>query len=693
MIKEFTYDLAGKELKVQTGKMAKQANGSCLVQIEDTQILVTATASKTPREGIDFFPLSCDFEEKLYSVGKIPGGFIKREGKPSDKAVLLSRLIDRPIRPLFPENYRNDVQIIATPLSIDHDNSLEMLSMIGSSIALSISDIPFNGPTAAVKLALIGDDFIINPKKEELEKSTMELVVAGTANDITMVEGACDMVPDKKVLEGILFANNEIKNICKFIHSIQDEIGKEKLEVIEEEVNEELIEKVKSSYQDDLIHIMENLDRHQRADQIKDLVAKAEEEFSSYEDDLYLVSKTIETMERDEIRRKIIEDKTRPDGRGPEDIRKLTSDHGILARAHGSGLFTRGETQVLSITTLGSPSDVQVLDALSEEEKRFMHHYNFPPFSVGETKPLRSPGRREIGHGALGEKALTPVIPDEKDFPYTIRVVSEVLESNGSSSQASICASTLSMLDAGIPLKANIAGIAMGLIEDADTKETVILSDIQGVEDHLGDMDFKIAGTRDTITAIQMDIKIDGVSEDLLEAALKQARNGRSYILDNMEACIKEAKSDLSDFAPRLFTIYVDPNKIGLIIGPGGKTINKIIDETGVKIDTYDDGKVVITSDKADMGEKAKDIIERLTKDVEEGEVYKGKVVKVTNFGAFVEVLPGKEGLVHISELDHKRVNKVEDVLNVGDEVMVKVLEIDNKNRINLSRKALIPKE
>lgn len=693
MIKEFTYDLAGKELKVQTGKMAKQANGSCLVQIEDTQILVTATASKTPREGIDFFPLSCDFEEKLYSVGKIPGGFIKREGKPSDKAVLLSRLIDRPIRPLFPENYRNDVQIIATPLSIDHDNSLEMLSMIGSSIALSISDIPFNGPTAAVKLALIGDDFIINPKKEELEKSTMELVVAGTANDITMVEGACDMVPDKKVLEGILFANNEIKNICKFIHSIQDEIGKEKLEVIEEEVNEELIEKVKSSYQDDLIHIMENLDRHQRADQIKDLVAKAEEEFSSYEDDLYLVSKTIETMERDEIRKKIIEDKTRPDGRGPEDIRKLTSDHGILARAHGSGLFTRGETQVLSITTLGSPSDVQVLDALSEEEKRFMHHYNFPPFSVGETKPLRSPGRREIGHGALGEKALTPVIPDEKDFPYTIRVVSEVLESNGSSSQASICASTLSMLDAGIPLKANIAGIAMGLIEDADTKETVILSDIQGVEDHLGDMDFKIAGTRDTITAIQMDIKIDGVSEDLLEAALKQARNGRSYILDNMEACIKEAKSDLSDFAPRLFTIYVDPNKIGLIIGPGGKTINKIIDETGVKIDTYDDGKVVITSDKADMGEKAKDIIERLTKDVEEGEVYKGKVVKVTNFGAFVEVLPGKEGLVHISELDHKRVNKVEDVLNVGDEVMVKVLEIDNKNRINLSRKALIPKE
>lgn len=693
MIKEFTYDLAGKELKVQTGKMAKQANGSCLVQIEDTQILVTATASKTPREGIDFFPLSCDFEEKLYSVGKIPGGFIKREGKPSDKAVLLSRLIDRPIRPLFPDKYRNDVQIIATPLSIDHDNSLEMLSMIGSSIALSISDIPFNGPTAAIKLALIGDNFIINPNKEELEKSSMELIVAGTANDITMVEGACDMVPDKKVLEGMLFANNEIKNICKFIQTIQDEIGKEKLEVTQEEVNEELVEKVKSSYKDELIHIMENPDRHQRADEIKDLVAKAEDDFSSYEEDLYLVSKTIETMERNEIRRKIIENKTRPDGRGPEDIRKLTSDHGILARAHGSGLFTRGETQVLSVTTLGSPSDVQILDALSEEEKRFMHHYNFPPFSVGETKPLRSPGRREIGHGALGEKALTPVIPDEKDFPYTIRVVSEVLESNGSSSQASICASTLSMLDAGIPLKANIAGIAMGLIEDEDTKETVILSDIQGIEDHLGDMDFKIAGTRDTITAIQMDIKIDGVSEELLEAALKQARNGRNYILDNMEECIKDAKSDLSDFAPRLYTIHVDPDKIGLIIGPGGKTINKIIDETGVKIDTYDDGKVVITSDKADMGEKAKDIIEKLTKDVEQGEVYKGRVVKVTNFGAFVEVLPGKEGLVHISELDHKRVNKVEDVLNVGDEVMVKVLEIDNKNRINLSRKALIPKE
>lgn len=693
MIQEFTYNLNGKELKVTTGKVAKQANGSCLVQLEDTIILVTATASKNPRGGIDFFPLSCDFEEKLYSVGKIPGGFIKKEGKASDKAVLLSRLIDRPLRPLFPDHYRNDVQIIATPLSIDHNNSLEMLSMIGSSIALSISDIPFFGPTAAVKLAYVDGEFIINPTRAQREISEIDLVVAGTAENITMVEAGCNMTPDEKVLEAILYANAEIKEICAFILDIQGKIGKEKMIVEYPEINSELKSEVKNKFKDKVVKALEETDRHERQKLVKLIHEEALEYFSAYEDESNLIKTTIEELEREEIRRKIIEDKVRPDGRKPNEIRPLSSEVGLLPRAHGSGLFTRGETQVLSVTTLGSPSDVQLLDSLVQEEKRYMHHYNFPPYSVGETRPLRGPGRREIGHGALGEKALIPVLPDEEDFPYTIRVVSEVLESNGSSSQASVCGSTLSLLDAGVPIKANIAGIAMGLIEDKESQEKVILSDIQGVEDFLGDMDFKIAGTRDTITAIQMDMKIDGVSEELLREALKIAREGRCHILDNMESVISKPKESLSDYAPRLFSLKVDPDKIGLIIGAGGKTINKIIDETGVKIDTFDDGQVIITSDNAEMGNKAKEIIENLVKDPKAGEIYKGKVSKITNFGAFVEILPGKEGLIHISQLDTKRVEKVEDILSLGDEVMVKVTEIDNKNRINLSRKALLPKE
>ncbi len=693
MIREYTYNLQGKELKVTIGKVAKQANGSCLIEIEDSIVLVTAVASTSPRLGIDFFPLSCDFEEKLYSVGKIPGGFIKREGKSSDKAILISRLIDRPIRPLFPDNYRNDVQIIATPLSVDHNNSLEMLSMIGSSIALSISDIPFNGPTAAVKVGYVDNKFIINPNKEQKENSEIELIVAGTKDNITMVEAGCKMMADEKVLEGILFANQEIKKICEFISDIQSEIGKEKLIVEEPEINLELKNRVIENYKDKVINILKETDRHIRQVQLDELINEALEEFVEYEEETSLIKSTIQEMEREEIRRKIVEEKIRPDGRTPEEIRHLTSEISLLPRAHGSGLFTRGETQALSVTTLGAPSDVQMLDSLVAEEKHYMHHYNFPPFSVGDTKPLRGPGRREIGHGALGEKALLPVLPDEEDFPYTIRVVSEVLESNGSSSQASICGSTLSLLDAGVPLKANVAGIAMGLIENPVTKDTVILSDIQGIEDFLGDMDFKIAGTRDSITAIQMDIKIEGVSEELLREALRRARDGRNYILDNMEATISEPKESLSDYAPRLFSLKVDPEKIGLIIGSGGKTINKIIEETGVKIDTYDDGQVVITAENGEMGEKAKSIIENLVKDVEVGQIYEGKVIKIMNFGAFVEILPGKEGLVHISQLDHKRVDKVEDVLSVGDKIMVKVSEIDNKNRINLSRKALLSKE
>ena len=693
MIREYTYNLQGKELTVTIGKVAKQANGSCLVKIEDSIVLVTAVASNSPRQGIDFFPLSCDFEEKLYSVGKIPGGFIKREGKSSDKAVLISRLIDRPLRPLFPDNYRNDVQIIATPLSVDHNNSLEMLAMIGSSIALSISDIPFNGPTAAVKVGYVDNEFIINPNKDLREQSEIELIVAGTQDNITMVEAGCKMMADEKVLEGILFANQEIKKICEFISGIQNEIGKEKLIVEEPVINTELKDKVIDSYKDKVIDALKETERTIRQVQLDELVEQALEEFIEYEEEAALVKSTIHEMERNEIRRKIVEEKIRPDGRSPEEIRQLTSEISLLPRAHGSGLFTRGETQVLSVTTLGAPSDVQMLDSLVSEEKRYMHHYNFPPYSVGDTKPLRGPGRREIGHGALGEKALLPVLPEEEDFPYTIRVVSEVLESNGSSSQASVCGSTLSLLDAGVPLKANVAGIAMGLIENPLTKDAVILSDIQGLEDFLGDMDFKIAGTRDSITAIQMDIKIDGVSEDLLREALKRARDGRIHILDNMEATISEHKESLSNYAPRLFSLKVDPDKIGLIIGSGGKTINKIIEETGVKIDTYDDGQVIITAENGEMGEKAKSIIENLVKDVEAGEIYEGKVIKIMNFGAFVEILPGKEGLVHISQLDHKRVEKVEDVLSVGDSIMVKVTEIDNKNRINLSRKALLPKE
>ena len=693
MIREYTYNLQGKELTVTIGKVAKQANGSCLVKIEDSIVLVTAVASNSPRQGIDFFPLSCDFEEKLYSVGKIPGGFIKREGKSSDKAVLISRLIDRPLRPLFPDNYRNDVQIIATPLSVDHNNSLEMLAMIGSSIALSISDIPFNGPTAAVKVGYVDNEFIINPNKDLREQSEIELIVAGTQDNITMVEAGCKMMADEKVLEGILFANQEIKKICEFISGIQNEIGKEKLIVEEPVINTELKDKVIDSYKDKVIDALKETERTIRQVQLDELVEQALEEFIEYEEEAALVKSTIHEMERNEIRRKIVEEKIRPDGRSPEEIRQLTSEISLLPRAHGSGLFTRGETQVLSVTTLGAPSDVQMLDSLVSEEKRYMHHYNFPPYSVGDTKPLRGPGRREIGHGALGEKALLPVLPEEEDFPYTIRVVSEVLESNGSSSQASVCGSTLSLLDAGVPLKANVAGIAMGLIENPVTKDAVILSDIQGLEDFLGDMDFKIAGTRDSITAIQMDIKIDGVSENLLREALKRARDGRIHILDNMEATISEHKESLSNYAPRLFSLKVDPDKIGLIIGSGGKTINKIIEETGVKIDTYDDGQVIITAENGEMGEKAKSIIENLVKDVEAGEIYEGKVIKIMNFGAFVEILPGKEGLVHISQLDHKRVEKVEDVLSVGDSIMVKVTEIDNKNRINLSRKALLPKE
>lgn len=692
MIKEFKYTIADKEITVTIGKVAKQANGACLVQCGETVILVTAVASKEPREGIDFFPLSCDFEEKLYAVGKIPGGFIKREGKATEKATLISRLIDRPLRPLFPEGYKNDVQIIATSLSVEPDCSPDILAMIGSSIALSISDIPFNGPTGSVGVGMIDGEVIINPTIEQKEKSDLELTVSGTEEAIMMVEAGCNRLQEKDVLRAILSAHEEIKGICKFIKEIQSEVGKEKSEFKVDLPDENLVNDVKEFAESKIVDALKDEDKLSRENNIDEIINETKEHFEEkYSESDKMISKILEDIQVKEVRRLIIEDKIRPDNRKIDEIRQLSCERGLLPRAHGSGLFTRGQTQVLSVVTLGSPSDVQVLDGLIEEEdKRYMHQYNFPPYSVGDTRPLRAPGRREIGHGALAERALVPVLPTVEEFPYTIRVVSEVLESNGSSSQASICGSTLALLDAGVPITDSVAGIAMGLMSDGNN--TTILTDIQGLEDHFGDMDFKVAGTRDGITALQMDIKIDGISEEILTKALEQAKTARLQILDTMDNLISKPESDISKYAPRLMSIKIDPEKVREVIGPGGKTINKIIDETGVTIDTQDDGTITITSDTTENGQKAIKMIEDIVAEVEVGKSYLGKVMRITNFGAFIDILNGKEGLLHISKIAHERVNKVEDVLNVGDEVLVKVTEIDNMGRINLSRKALLPK-
>lgn len=693
MIKEYIYDLQGKELKVTIGKVAEQANGACLVECGETVVLVTATASKEPREGIDFFPLSCDFEEKLYAVGKIPGGFIKREGRPTEKAILTSRLIDRPLRPLFPEGYRNDVQIIATALSVEQDNSPDILAMIGSSIALSISDIPFNGPTGSVSVGMIDGKTIINPNQEERDNSDINLTVAGTKEAIMMVEAGCNKLTEEQVLNAILEAHDEIKKICEFITEIQNDCGKEKIDFVPKEKDLELTKDVEDYIKDELLSHIRNVDKVSRQDDIDKIKKDTLEHFSEkYEDRKKEILSVIDEIERNEVRRMIVEDKIRPDNRQLDEIRPISCDVGLLPRVHGSGLFTRGQTQVLTAATLGAPSDVQILDGLMEEEdKRYMHQYNFPPYSVGDTRPMRGPGRREIGHGALAERALIPVLPSIEDFPYTMRLVSEVLSSNGSSSQASVCGSTLALLNAGVPIEAPVAGIAMGLIEE-DGK-IAILTDIQGLEDHLGDMDFKVAGTKDGITAIQMDIKIGGIDRSILEEALEKARLGRLFILNKMTSVIDKPAEDLSKYAPRIFHITIDPDKIRDVIGPGGKTINKIIDSTNVKIDTSDDGSINITADSTENGKKALKMIEDIVREPEIGETYLGKVTKLMNFGAFVEILPGKEGLVHISNISHERVNKVEDVLSEGEEVLVKVTEIDKQGRINLSRKALLPKE
>ncbi|EPZ39193.1 polynucleotide phosphorylase/polyadenylase [Anoxybacillus ayderensis] len=687
----FSIDWAGRPLTVEIGELAKQANGAVLVRYGDTVVLSTATASKEPKS-VDFFPLTVNYEERLYAVGKIPGGFIKREGRPSEKAILASRLIDRPIRPLFAEGFRNEVQVVSMVMSVDQDCSPEMAAMFGSSLALTISDIPFEGPIAGVTVGRVNGEFVINPSVAQMEQSDMHLVVAGTKDAINMVEAGANEVPEEVMLEAIMFGHEEIKRLIAFQEDIAAKVGKEKMEVVLYELDAQLEADIRARVEGEVkraVQVPEKLAREAAIEQLKAEVVAAYEEQEADEETLKQVKEILYKLVKEEVRRLITEEKVRPDGRKVDEIRPLSSAVGLLPRTHGSGLFTRGQTQALSVCTLGALGDVQILDGLGiEETKRFMHHYNFPPFSVGETGAMRGPGRREIGHGALGERALEPVIPSEKEFPYTIRLVSEVLESNGSTSQASICASTLAMMDAGVPIKAPVAGIAMGLVKSGENY--TILTDIQGMEDHLGDMDFKVAGTEKGVTALQMDIKIKGLSREILEEALQQARKGRLEILKHMMQTISEPRKELSKYAPKILTMQINPDKIRDVIGPSGKQINKIIEETGVKIDIEQDGTIFISSVNEDMNQKAKKIIEDIVREVEVGQVYLGKVKRIEKFGAFVELFSGKDGLVHISELAEERVGKVEDVVSIGDEILVKVTEIDKQGRVNLSRKAVL---
>jgi len=687
----FSMDWAGRQLTVEIGQLAKQANGAVLVRYGETAVLSTATASKEPKP-LDFFPLTVNYEERLYAVGKIPGGFIKREGRPSEKAILASRLIDRPIRPLFADGFRNEVQVISIVMSVDQDCSSEMAAMFGSSLALSVSDIPFEGPIAGVTVGRVDNQFIINPSVKDQEMSDINLVVAGTKDAINMVEAGAEEVPEEVMLEAIMFGHEEIKRLIAFQEKIVAEMGKEKREIVLYELDSELEAQIRGKAEEDINKAVQVAEKHAREDAINEIKAAILAEYTEQEADeatLKQVKEILNKLVKEEVRRLITVEKVRPDGRQIDEIRPLSSEVGLLSRTHGSGLFTRGQTQALSICTLGALGDVQILDGLGiEETKRFMHHYNFPQFSVGETGPMRGPGRREIGHGALGERALEPVVPSEKDFPYTIRLVSEVLESNGSTSQASICASTLAMMDAGVPIKAPVAGIAMGLIKSGE--HYTVLTDIQGMEDHLGDMDFKVAGTSKGVTALQMDIKIAGLSREILEEALQQAKKGRMQILDSMLATLTTPRSELSKYAPKILTLKINPDKIRDVIGPSGKQINKIIDETGVKIDIEQDGTVFISSIDEAMNQKAKKIIEDIVREVEVGQMYLGKVKRIEKFGAFVEIFSGKDGLVHISELAEERVGKVEDVVSIGDELLVKVTEIDKQGRVNLSRKAVL---
>lgn len=689
----FQMELGNRTLIIETGKMAKQAGGAVLVRYGDTAVLVTATASAEPRDGMDFFPLTVDYEEKLYSVGKIPGGFIKREGRPSESSILASRLIDRPIRPLFASGFRNDVQVVATVLSVDQDNPPEIPAMIGASCALSISDIPFNGPIGGVRVGMINGQFMINPTVAEQNLSELNLVVAGTKDAVLMVEAAANELSEDVILQAIIFGHDAIRTIIALQETMIAQVGKPKREIKLYEVPADINEAVRSYATEELKSAVTNPDKLSREGNIKQVKKQVAEHFATlYPTNGKDVQNMMQKMIKEIVRKMITVDKIRPDGRGLEEVRPINCEIGLLARTHGSALFTRGQTQALTITTLGAMGDEQILDGLGvEESKRYMHHYNFPSFSVGETRPSRGPGRREIGHGALAERALVPVIPSEIEFPYTIRLVSEVLESNGSSSMASVCGSTLSLLDAGVPIKRPVSGVAMGLVKDGDHYS--ILTDIQGMEDALGDMDFKVAGTTNGITAIQMDIKIAGITREILTDALAQANRGRMHIMSKIIEVIGEPRAELSAFAPRIITMMIHPDKIRDVIGPGGKMIKKIIEETGVKIDIEDDGKVFIAAIDMEAGQKAVKIIEGLVRDIELGTTYTGRVTRLMNFGAFVEILPGKEGLVHISQLALERVEKVEDVVKVGDEILVKVTEIDRQGRVNLSRKEILAAE
>lgn len=692
--KVFKTEWANQPLTIETGQLAKQANGAVLVRYGDTVVLSTATASKEPRDG-DFFPLTVNYEEKMYAGGKIPGGFKKREGRPGDEATLTARLIDRPIRPLFPDGYRHDVQIINTVLSADPNCSPEMAAMIGSSMALSVSDIPFQGPIAGVNVGYVDGEYVINPNLEQREKSRLDLEVAGHKDAVNMVEAGASEITEAEMLEAILFGHEEIKRLCAFQEEIIAHLQPEKREFIPEEKNQTLIDSVTQMTKDEnlngAIQTFDKQERDANLDAIKERILANFENEEDPENEALLkeVGTIINTLIKDEVRRLIADEKIRPDGRKPDEIRPLSSEVGLLPRAHGSGLFTRGQTQALSVLTLGSISEYQIIDGLGEEEhKRFMHHYNFPNFSVGETGPVRAPGRREIGHGALGERALRYIIPDEKTFPYTVRIVSEVLESNGSSSQASICGSTLALMDAGVPIKAPVAGIAMGLVTREESY--TILTDIQGMEDALGDMDFKVAGTTEGITAIQMDIKIDGLTKEVIEEALEQARKGRLAILEHMMQTIDQPRKELSAYAPKVEIMQIKPEKIRDVIGPGGKQINEIIDATGVKLDIEQDGTVFIGSTEQDMINQARAWIESIVREAEVGQVYDAKVKRIEKFGAFVELFPGKDALVHISQISNERINKVEDVLNMGDTLKVKVTEIDKQGRVNASHKVLL---
>ncbi len=689
--KTFRTAVGGKLLELEIGKVCEQTNGQVWVRYGDTVVNVTVVASKEPRPDIDFFPLSCNYEEKMYAVGRIPGGFLKREGRPSEQAILFSRLMDRPLRPLFPKGYYNDVQVVATVMSMDHDAPSEIAAMIGSSCAIAISDIPWDGPTGAVMVGRVDGEFVINPDSEQRAKSDLSLYVAGTENAVMMVEAGAQEVPEDVILDAILFGHEEIKKIVAFINEIVAEVGKPKQEVDLHKVPEDIDNAVREYATDKMREAVLTQEKLARLENMDAVEAETKEHFEEiFPENAGDIDAVLYNITKEQVRSLILDHNIRPDNRTPKEIRPIWCDTGVLPRAHGTGMFKRGQTQALSVCTLAPVGDGQRIDGIGEQtEKRYIHHYNFPPYSVGEAKPIRSPGRREIGHGALAERALLPVLPSVEEFPYAIRVVSEILSSNGSSSMASTCGSTMALMDAGVPIKAPVSGIAMGLItreEEDGSRKTVILSDIQGMEDFLGDMDFKVTGTAKGVTAVQMDIKIHGIDREILSAALSQAREGRMHIMNEMLAEIPAPRAELSKWAPRILTLQVDPDKVRIIIGPGGKTINGIIDKTGVKIDINDDGTVFVASPDMDAANAAIREIELLVKEVEVGETYDGEVKRIMNFGAFIEVLPGKEGLLHISKMAKGRVEKVEDVMNIGDHVRVKVYEIDNQGRINLLR-------